>query len=253
MIIVLFTVPIANIFIVEDQLLIAEDTAQRVRNLGYNVSGIATNATEALEGIGKTFPDIILMDIDLEGDVDGIELAAKIDQLMPTPIIYLTDLGDQRTIERAGNVHQAIFMNKPFNDHILASHIELALQQKKKTAENSPAAHAESKVVFLKKGKQRYRVNTENICFIKAARAYCEVYLKSPHDKVPHKAFEPAVSLAEALHQLSTPPFLQVHRSYVVNINHIEALEENNINIGQEVIPIGPSYKRSLKEVIKTI
>jgi len=248
-------VSVANIFIVEDQLLIAEDTAHRVRNLGYNVSGIASNAIDALEGVSRTVPDVILMDINLDGEIDGIELAAKIGQLMPTPIIYLTDLGDQRTIERAKNIHHSIYMNKPFNDHILASHIELALQQKKKIHENpiDQEFSNDGKAVFLKKGKQRYRVDVENICFVKAARAYCEIYLKYKHDKLPQKAFEPAVSLAEALNQLPSPPFVQVHRSYVVNINHIEALEENNISIGHEAIPIGPSYKQGLKRIIRTI
>ncbi len=87
--------------VVEDEAIVSLDIQGRLKSLGYDVAGIATSGEQALKLIEETSPDLILMDIMLEGDMDGIDTAAKINKYHSIPIIYLTAYADNDTLVRA--------------------------------------------------------------------------------------------------------------------------------------------------------
>ena len=247
-----------EILIVENDLLVAEDTALRIQKLGYQISGTAASADEAFTILEKTSPDIVLMDIDIDGDMDGVELAAKINQRKTTPIIYLTELNDPRTLNRTQIIFPALYMNKPFNEHLLSYNIELAISNWLNDQEKQKFDGLEE-AIFLRANMQsgkKVRVELEDIYFIKAARSYCEIYAidrnRSKANKLEFKKYEPASSMSD-VSKLLTPTFIQVHRSYVVNLKYLGAVYEDDLMIGEVRIPIGRSFKGAVKKRLKLI
>ena len=91
----------ASILVVEDEAVIAEDLADKVRQLGYSVVAICARGEQAVELAGRLGPDLVLMDIQLDGDLDGVEAAREIRQRLDLPVIYLTAHADAPTLARA--------------------------------------------------------------------------------------------------------------------------------------------------------
>lgn len=121
----------ASIMLVEDEIIVAADVKHRLENMGYQVLGIVDNGEEAIENAGELTPNIVLMDIVLKGEMDGIEAAQKIRELYDIPIIYLTAYSDEKTLERAKVTEPFGYVLKPFEDREIQSAIEMALYKHK--------------------------------------------------------------------------------------------------------------------------
>ena len=104
-----------RILIVEDERLIALDLQRRLTQLGYAVVGIAASGPQAITTAYQLQPDLVLMDIRLQGEMDGIEAALHIQQARPIPIIYLTAYVDDATMQRAQATSPRGFLRKPFH------------------------------------------------------------------------------------------------------------------------------------------
>lgn len=120
-----------KIFIVEDEKIVAVDIKNTLLHLGYNVCGIALSGEDALKQIKETQPALVLMDIVLEGDMDGIEAAEHVRHRFNIPVIYLTAYADQKTLERAKLTEPFGYIIKPFEEKELYTAIEMALYKHK--------------------------------------------------------------------------------------------------------------------------
>lgn len=118
-----------KILIVEDSALVALEISETLKNLGYSVVGEAASGLEAIEMARDLKPDLVLMDIILKGDMDGIEAAERIYSNYDIPIIYLTAHSDEATLERALKTNAFGYIIKPFNDRELYSNIEITLHK----------------------------------------------------------------------------------------------------------------------------
>lgn len=116
-----------RIMVVEDESVVAKDIEQCLHVLGYNTTEGAVSGEEAVEKAKKFHPDLIVMDIHLKGDMDGIEATRLIGTHLDIPVIYLTAYSDQNIIERAKVTRPSGFINKPFSHKDLRTSIELAL------------------------------------------------------------------------------------------------------------------------------
>lgn len=116
----------ANILIVEDEGIIADNIASRLLKSGYRVAGIADSAEEALRKIPEAKPDLVLMDIHIKGSLDGIETTKKLRERYDVPVIYLTAHTDPQTIDRAKMTGGFGFLTKPIDHRTLATTIEMA-------------------------------------------------------------------------------------------------------------------------------
>jgi diguanylate cyclase (GGDEF)-like protein/PAS domain S-box-containing protein len=116
-----------RILIVEDEGLIARDIENMLKNAGYEVSGVVSSGEEAIEEADKSQPDLILMDIILRGDMDGVEAAEKIREHLNIPVIYLTAHTDENTLERAKLTEPQGYTLKPVEQKELLTVIEMAL------------------------------------------------------------------------------------------------------------------------------
>lgn len=117
----------ARILVVEDEAIVALDIQSRLRNLGYSVARAVSSGEAAIEAARELQPDLILMDIMLEGEVDGIIAAGRIRERQQIPIIYLTAYADEQTLQRAKATDPFGYIIKPFEDRELAINIEMAL------------------------------------------------------------------------------------------------------------------------------
>lgn len=116
-----------RILVVEDEGIVAKDIAQRLRSLGYEVTGLVPSAEKAYEAITLCEPDLILMDIHLKGSVDGITAATALRKTHDIPVIFLTAFADVATLERAKLSEPFGYILKPFEERSLHIHIEMAL------------------------------------------------------------------------------------------------------------------------------
>ena len=118
-----------KILIVEDDDIIARVEDWRLKNLGYTVCGRATNGSDAIELVANKKPDVVLMDINIKGEIDGIETARMIKKEFNIPVIYVTSHSDGATLVRAKETKPDGFILKPFEDNDLRIAIELALSK----------------------------------------------------------------------------------------------------------------------------
>jgi CheY-like chemotaxis protein len=119
----------ARILIVEDDNIVVLELRDRLRSLGYIVSGVASYGKEAIEKAAETRPDLVLMDIRLKGDMDGIEAAEEIISRFDIPVVYLTALADENTLHRAKVTEPDGYISKPFDEKELWAVIETALHR----------------------------------------------------------------------------------------------------------------------------
>jgi PAS domain S-box-containing protein len=116
-----------RILVVDDEIIIARDLESRLRNMGYEVVGIASSGVEAIGLAGEFLPDLILMDIVLKGEMDGIEAAAEIRKRFRLPLIYVTAYTDDQTLARAQVTEPFGYIVKPFLEREVKANIEMAL------------------------------------------------------------------------------------------------------------------------------
>ena len=116
-----------NILIVEDEIIVAKDMQVKLEKLGYTIIDIVSTGEDAIPHTEKTPPDIVLMDIRLEGKMDGIQAAETIRNQYDIPVIYITAYGDEDTFTRAKITEPFGFILKPFEIRELHSNIEIAL------------------------------------------------------------------------------------------------------------------------------
>ncbi len=118
-----------KILIVEDELLIGKGLARKLKKLGYQVVDIVSSGEAAIERVREQLTDLILMDIVLEGAIDGIEAAQKINEIQSLPIIYLTAYADDATLVRAENTNYYGYLLKPYKERELYATIKMALKK----------------------------------------------------------------------------------------------------------------------------
>jgi two-component system, sensor histidine kinase and response regulator len=140
----------AKILIVEDDLIVARDIQQQLSRLGHVVVGMTEHGEEAVQLALNTRPDLVLMDIRLGGEMDGIEAAQRIRDQVQVPVVYLTAYADDQTLRRARITEPFGYILKPFEDSQLRTAIEMALY--KHTAENK-----------LRQSERRYAVTLSSI------------------------------------------------------------------------------------------
>src|SRR5579863_5805934 len=119
----------ARILIVEDERITAEDLRDILTDLGYTVTASVSSGAEAIARAEETTPDLALMDIRIEGDIDGTETARILRERFNIPVIYLTAHADSSTVTRAKDSGPLGYITKPFQEAALQASIEIALHK----------------------------------------------------------------------------------------------------------------------------
>lgn len=118
-----------SVLVVEDDNVMAKIAEMRLISLGYEMCCRATTAAEAIDAVVNYKPDVVLMDINIKGNIDGIDTARMIKKGFKIPIIYATAHTDEATLERARETRPDGFISKPYKDDNIRVAIELALDK----------------------------------------------------------------------------------------------------------------------------
>lgn len=167
-----------TILVVEDESLVAKDLSFRLTDLGYEVVGVAHTAEDAVKSAEEFKPDLILMDIRLKGDMDGIDAAMEIKKSLDMPVIYLTAYSDEETLGRAKVTTPFGYILKPFGEREIHIAIEIALYKYKMDKELK-AARREIKVL---NGLLPICASCKKIRDDKGYWSQLEVYIKEHSD-----------------------------------------------------------------------
>ena len=239
-----------KILVIEDELLIAEDIRMHLEKLSYDVIGIASSFNEVKEIIDSATPDIALVDIMISGNKDGIETASYLKEHLKIPIIFLTSHADKPTIERAKQVNPDGYLVKPFNSNDLFTSIEIAFSNhvKHSMSEKESESHPEDSFIlkdciFIKKDYLLVKIKFDELRYIKSDGNYVEIFCEN-------KKFLTRSTLKDFIQKLPPNRFVQVHKSYAINIEYIDAIEYSNLIIGKETIPLSRSYAEELKKFL---
>lgn len=238
-----------KVLIVEDDMIIAANLSIQLTSLGYEVTGVLPRGEEAIIHIREHTPHIILMDINLKGNLNGIATAKAILKEKNIAIIYLTANSDDATFELAKETQPKAFIAKPFNKLSLERTISLVVEQLKDVSETSSIEENIEVLddrIFVRHNGRMEKLLLEDILYIEADRNYCS--LVTHHIK--HVLTCTLKVMEEKLPSLN---FVRVHRSYIINISKLDVLADGHLEIGRKVIPIGKSHKALLLSRIKTI
>ena len=121
----------ARILVVEDEAIVAFNLQLRLEQLGYHVPAVAASGQESLDLVDELRPDLVLMDIHIQGSMDGIEVASRLRQTHPVPVIYLTAYAEDATLERARQTRPYGYLLKPFSERELHATIQMAFERHK--------------------------------------------------------------------------------------------------------------------------
>jgi DNA-binding LytR/AlgR family response regulator len=242
-----------KILIVEDEMLIGANISLQLNELGYQVTGIIPRGEEALKQIEEHLPDIMLLDINLKGDLDGIETAIEMQKTHDIPIIYLTANTDDAHFNRAKETKPFGFISKPFKKLDLQRTIELTINQMaskgKKSAETESQNNNSfllSDCIFVRHLNSMVKVDIKDILYIEAERNYCRIFSNS-------KEYLVVMSLKEMDDKLPSKHFLRTHRSYIINLSQIKEIAATHVVIGNKALPVTKSLKEELLKRIQTI
>jgi DNA-binding LytR/AlgR family response regulator len=224
-----------KVLIVEDKILIAEGIAATLRSHSLDVTGVCTTGEEALTHVKNYKPDLVLMDIELGGAIDGISTAKLLQEIHPVPIIYLSDFGDKKTVERAKQTLPANYLTKPFVDADLVRAIEIAFTNAN-AKNNSASQPSFKKHVFLKDKNIFIKLACDDILFLEADRAYCKVITGD-------KEFVLSNSMNHVHEQLNKNDFIRIHRSYIVNLSRVTSINGNVIGFGSRSVTMSKEYR----------
>ncbi len=232
-----------QILIVEDEMIIAANISLQLSNLGYQITGIIPRAEEVIPHIDQNLPDIILMDINLKGNLDGIDIVLLIQKKYKIPIIYLTANADDATFKKAKQTNPYAFISKPFKKIDLQHAIELTINRLEEEQElqkiSNEIPFVLSDCIFIRNNDKMIKICISNLLYIEAERNYCKLYCKDKEHML-------VSTLKDLDEKLPSNIFLRIHRSFIVNISHIDEIATSHVVIARKAIPITAELKKEL-------
>ena len=244
-----------KLLVVEDDMIIAANISLQLTNLGYEVTGIVPRGEEAIHHAQANRPDIILLDINLRGTLDGIKTAHAIHQLWDIPIIYVTANTDEATFNRAKATHPYAFIAKPIKTIDLQRAIELTISRiaddhyKSLRVESTRSAETPfilSDRIFVRHKEKMIRIVIETILYVEADRNYCHIHTKD-------KEYVLTTTLKVMEDKLPAHLFLRVHRSYLINLTQVDEVAENYVSLAGKTVPLSHLLRDDLLQRIQTI
>lgn len=248
-----------NVLVVEDESIVSKDIQQSLKKLGYNVVGASATGEQAIELAKSELPDVVLMDIMLKGNMNGIEAAEGIRKQLSIPIIFLTAYADESTLSKAKITEPYGYILKPFKEIDLHTTIEMAIYKHGKEQEiikerNLLYSIIENKdgsgndFIFVKSNSKLVKLKNNEIYYIEALKDYVVIHTIDTRYTI-HSTMKDIES------KMGSEDFLRVHRSYIVRMDKIATIEYPNLTLEkvEKSIPIGGSYRDDLTKKIRQV
>lgn len=235
--------PGIKIMLVEDDWIIARELAYSLQDFGFEVPCSVDSGEEALQQLAAVQPDLVLLDIGLAGEMSGLDVARRL-KAAQVPFIFLTALADAATIAQAKLSEPYAYLVKPVKPESLYSTIEITLHNAahRKEAPATPPLKeglTADEGIFVKTRSRLEKLMLRDVLWVEASDIYAQVVTPSGRHLL-------TASLKTVEEKFPPSKFLRVHRSYIVNLDRIDAIEENDLVVGKERIPIGKTYRDKL-------
>lgn len=235
-----------RILIVEDNLTFAISLEGKLYEWGHEILGIVDNGNDAIKKIQDEKPDIVLMDINIKGDFNGVEVAHAIKD-MDTFVIFITGEKSEDVFNEAMKAKGVSYLVKPFDMLSLRGAIEFAMAKYTHSEISSPTIEPENvtetpvsdaKKLYFRKGKELIKVDLLDLNWMESDRNYCDLYTKD-------KRFTLRLPLRRLEEVLPKDKFMKVHKRFLVRLNAIDkvVLSEAKIYIGENSISIGRKFR----------
>lgn len=216
-----------RVYILEDEIITQEVLKETLEILGCFVCGMETHAEKALQEIQQLDLDLVMLDINVDGDKTGIWLGNQLD----IPIIYLTAFSDLENIRNAVKTDPISYLQKPFKESDLLVAVELVKNKLKA-----------KKQLTIKENNLTVSINIDDILFAKKEDHYIIIHLQDSKKII-------RATINEFLEKV-TDNFIQVHRSYVINKNYVTAHSKKMVKINNIEIPVSNSFSKAIQEVL---
>jgi two-component system, response regulator PdtaR len=238
-----------KILLVEDEFILATDLSDTLESEGYEVVHVADNGQDALDFYQENEVDLVLCDINIKGDWDGIETVERLIAAKAVPIIYLTALSDKDTLERAKKTFPAAYIPKPYDIKNLRMAIELAINnfavkvQPLKILRDEKSENMSKETIlqvnnymFIKQNYQFVKFPLSDILYLEADNTHTNIVTEN-------KKYTIRLTMGNVLERLPMKDLVRIHRSFAVNINKIESFTEQEVSIQTLQIPLSRTYK----------
>ncbi len=227
-----------SVLIVEDEPLIAKDLSFILEDLGLSEVEIAMSYEDAIEAFSAKKFDLILLDINISSDKDGVDLAHHINQEINTPFIFITSYFNASTVARAKVTQPLAYLLKPFNQHDIRINVEMALYKSELETENT--------TVYLKGQSGSVQIDLREILYLEAQDNYTQITTLTGQHLISQ-------TLKAILEKLPESDFVRTHKSFAVRLDAISMIKGNQVYLDDNEVPIGRSYKTTFQERISIL
>jgi len=238
-----------KILIVEDEMIIAAYISIELSKLNYEVIGINTQAEDAIATVKNNRPDLILMDVWLDGSMDGITAAEYIYHTFHIPVVFLTGSDDDNTFQRAMATRPYDYIVKPLQPETLKRTLKMVFNRVNiNPADTIPNLPIDENELFVREKNQMKKLLIDDIFFVEADGKQCRVVTNE-------KELNVATALSFFANRLPEAYFIKVHRSYIVNIKKIDAISQTKeyLTIVSHIIPISRRNKKVLLDRLRMV
>jgi len=225
-----------QILVVEDEPIIADDLVFMLEEMGYSKIDTAHYGEKAIKKIKEKEYDLLLLDINLEGEIDGIQVAEHAYSNHSMPYIFLTSLSDEKTIERVKKTQPAAYLVKPIDEKDLRINIELTLD---KSIQSKTQKKEYPSVYYIKDRSRMSKVITDNILYLEGSNNYTIVHTID-------KKFVVSQTLKKVAESMNPELFIRIHKSAIINFSKIDEIVDAHVVINNIKIAIGRTYRKDL-------
>ncbi len=230
---------VCKILIVEDESLVALDMVDMLSRMGYELLPNAMGFTDAVAILDNQKPDLVLVDINLSGSKTGIDLAQLLKDKYKVPFIFITSHSDKQTVTIASATLPSGYLVKPFDSEDLFTSIEVALANhaaKGGIPRNADTGLKVDDSIFVKTDRNFIKVKIADILWLESEHNYMFIVTEKGKHIVRS-------SFKDFLENIPNDSFIQVHKSYIVNINKVESFSHSDLVINGKEIPLSRNCK----------
>ena len=213
-----------KILIVEDEVLISEHLKSIVNNLGYEALEICADFNEAMELLKRVKPDLAFLDIRIQGEDQGVEVAKELNKL-DIPFVFITSFSDKETLKKAINQQPLGYVLKPFNKEEIEAQLNFIEDE------------FIGQFITLGKPSDKTRIAIKDILWLRSENVYVEVQTRD-------KMYIFREKLQAVQDRLPSRYFVRTNQSHVVNLAHVISVSADSISLEKSEIPLSKKYKK---------
>lgn len=228
-----------KLFVVEDEPAIQEVLRSYATDLGYQIDSLSNSFATAIAAMEESQANFAMLDIRLGDEKDGILVARQVRERLNIPFIFITSLSDSDTILKASLESPDGYLLKPFTKEDLFATVEM-IKNKRRFAQTNTKSEPDS--IFIKADYAHQKINLNEVLFVNAEGNYVKINLSSG------KNIMARATMKEFVNELPQTHFFQVHKSYIVNINHLTSITSNSVLIDKHEIPLSVNCKTAFFE-----